>query len=220
MEPVYREAASKLSLRAPLAEEVARFFQSLGDRPTVGIHLRQGDYPLLSEEEYDLNRAWLSAVPVWWHERVMHAIVKRQPETRFLLCHNGSSEAAERLRRNFDLVELPIASPYAMSEGHRSPHHPVADLFALACCPIILATPVSSFSHYAANVLGPPSMTLVPPPRMHKTGHVVARVQVPGRLLGSWVRDCLDEGIERLAPSLDLIDFDRPPQFRWIQQMA
>jgi hypothetical protein len=30
----------------------------------------------------------------------------------------------------------------------------VADLFALACCPTILATPISGYSHWAANALG------------------------------------------------------------------
>jgi hypothetical protein len=219
MEAVYQEAASKLTLTAPLARRVAEVFRQIGTRPVVGIHLRQGDYPLLSNEVYDLHQATLSAVPVWWHEWVMQAILKRQPATRFLLCHNGAPETVATLKRNFDIVELPIANPYRMFIGHRSPHHPVADLFALACCPVVLATPVSSFSHYATNVLGSQSTCLVPPPQMHKGAPAVARVQVYRQLLDRWVHACLSPRIERLAPSLEDIDFDQAPRYRWIEEM-
>jgi hypothetical protein len=220
MEAVYQEAASKLTLKAPLARKVAEFFRAIGPRPVVGIHLRQGDYPLLSEGVYDLHQATLSAVPVWWHEWVMQAILKRQPATRFLLCHNGSPEAAARLKRNFDILEMPIANPYRTSLGHHSPHHPVADLFALACCPVNLATPVSSFSHYATNVLGPQSTCLVPPAQMNKEAPAVARVQVYGQLLDRWVHACLSEQIERLAPSMEGIDLDQMPRYHWIEAMV
>ena len=119
MAPIYLETASKIALRTPLAEEVGAFFREIGPRPVVGIHLRQGDFPLLSEEVYDLNQAWLSAVPLWWHEWVMDAIVQRQPDVRFLVCQTQAEQAVAALRKNFEILELPIGNPYRADSGHR-----------------------------------------------------------------------------------------------------
>ena len=63
MADVHNEAASRLSLRLPLAEQIAAVFQR-PSRPVVGVHLRRGHFPLLSEGVYDLHQALLSAVPL------------------------------------------------------------------------------------------------------------------------------------------------------------
>lgn len=217
MASVYREAASRLSLSAPLAVSVAEVFRNIGSRPVVGVHLRRGDFPLLADEFYDLHQALLSAVPIWWYEWVMQAIVKRQPATCFLLCCSGAPEAAATLRKHFDIVEIPITNPYKKSAGHCSAHHPVADLFALACCPVILATPVSSFSHYAANVLGRESACLVPPPQMTKRHPKVARVRAYRQLLNHWIDACLSDGLETLSPDLNELEMERPACHDWLQ---
>jgi len=218
MSPVYDEAASRLSLRPPLAEQVIAFLQRLGTRPVVGVHLRRGDFPLLSEEAYDLHQALFSAVPLWWYEGVMHAILQRQPDTCFLLCHNGAADAVATLKKKFTIVEMPAANPYKSETGHQSPHHPVADLFALACCPVILASPVSSFSHYAANVLGSESTCLIPPSQMKKGVPTVVRVRVYRQLLRRWIdAACIGNGTEILPSSLDNVDFSQKAQFKWIQ---
>ena len=112
MAPIHLESVSKIHLRAPLAEAISAFFRELGPRPVVGVHLRQGDFRLLSEDAYDLNQAWLSAVPLWWHEWVMDAIVQRQPDVRFLVCQTKAEQAVATLRKNFEIVELPIGNPY------------------------------------------------------------------------------------------------------------
>jgi hypothetical protein len=216
---VYREATSKVSLQPALANIVAETFKKTGNRPVVGIHLRQGDYPLLDNDIYDLRQATLCAVPVWWHEWIMRAIVKRQPDTCFLLCHNGSPEPAALLKKNFDIIELPIRNTYQKSVGHQSVHHPVADLFALACCPVVLATPVSSFSHYAVNVLGPESICLLPPPQMTKANPAVARLQLYQRLLDHWVNGCLTVP-DTLSPSLANIELGQPAQYQWLERNA
>jgi hypothetical protein len=218
MEAVYSEAASHLGLTAPIARELAEFFRAIGPRPVVGIHLRQGDYPLLSDDLYDLRQATLSAVPVWWHEWVMGAILKQQPATRFLLCHNGSPEAAARLKRNFDVLEVPVPNPYKTFWGHHSLHHPVADLFALACCPVILATPVSSFSHYAANVLGPESTCLMPPPRMTRLSPALVSTRIARRPLQRWVEASLNgQGAEVPLSTFSGIDLNQPARTAWLQ---
>ena len=219
MNNVYEEAASKLRLRASLADEVTAVFRRIGSRPVVGVHLRQGDFPLLSCELYDLTQSRLCAVPVWWHEWVMQAIVRRQPDTCFLLCHNGETETASRLKKHFDVIEVPVANPYRKRPGHRSTHHPVADLFALACCPVILATPVSSFSHYAANVLGSESVCLLPPLRMSRSEPAVMRIRGQKRLLDHWVHDCLKEENGHLDPSLDGLEFGQPAHYQWLDSL-
>jgi hypothetical protein len=219
MNAVYEEAASKLRLQASLVDEVTAVFRRIGSRPVVGVHLRQGDFPLLSCEQYDLTQARLCAVPVWWHEWVMQAIVRRQPDTCFLLCHNGETETASGLKKNFDVVEVPVANPYRKESGHRSSHHPVADLFALACCPVILGTPVSSFSHYAANVLGSESVCLLPPPRMSRGAPAVVRVRAYKRILNYWVDACLGGENTPLASSLDGVDLAQPAQVQWLDSL-
>ena len=219
MNAVYEEAASKLHLQASLADEVMAVFRRIGSRPVVGVHLRQGDFPLLSGQNYDLSQGGLCAVPVWWYEWVMQAIVRRQPDACFLVCHNGETKTASLLKKNFDVVEVPVANPYRSDPRHRSARHPVADLFALACCPVILATPVSSFSHYAANVLGGESVCLLPPPRMSVGEPAVVRIRGHKRLLDHWVHACLHGKNEPLAPSLEGIELDRRADFQWLDSL-
>jgi hypothetical protein len=218
MEAVYAEAASRLGVEATLARDLVEFFRAMGPNPVVGIHLRQGDYPLLSNDVYDLHQATLSAVPVWWHEWVMGAILKLEPATRFLLCHNGSPEAVAQLKRNFDVLEVPKTNPYRTSWGHRSPRHPVADLFALACCPVILATPVSSFSHYAANVLGPESTCLMPPPRMTRISPALVAARIGRRPLQRWVEASLNgQGAQDPTSTFSGINLDQAARTTWLQ---
>jgi hypothetical protein len=220
MAPIYLETASKIKLKAPMAETVSELFRKIGSRPVVGIHLRQGDYPLLSEELYDLNKAWLSAVPLWWHEWVMDAIVQRQPDVCFLVCQTHAEPVVAALRKNFEIVELPLRNPYHYrgGAGYRSSNHPVADLFALACCPVILATPASSFSHYAANVLGGKSVCLMPPPQMRKGDRAIVRSDVSGTVLKYWVLSSLHGWMtERLPATLEGVDFGRAARYDWLR---
>jgi hypothetical protein len=218
MAPIHLESVSKIHLRAPLAEAISAFFRELGPRPVVGVHLRQGDFRLLSEDAYDLNQAWLSAVPLWWHEWVMDAIVQRQPDVRFLVCQTKAEQAVATLRKNFEIVELPIGNPYRGDPGHRSSKHPVGELFALACCPVVLATPVSSFSHYAANVLGGKSVCLMPPPQMKKGDRAIVQFHAGGPLLQQWVdASCQGRGTEFLAATLEGVDFEQAARHGWLQ---
>jgi len=219
MAPIYLETASKINLRPALAEAVSAFFRELGPRPIVGIHLRQGDFSLLSGEIYDLDQEALSAVPLWWHEWVMDAIVRRQPDVRFLVCQTQAEQTVAALRKNFEIVELPIGNPYQERYmGYKSAKHPVADLFALACCPVILATPVSSYSHYAANVLGGKSICLMPPPQMKKGDRAIVRSHVEGELLQYWITASL-RGLrtEVLPASLEGVDLGQAARCGWLQ---
>jgi hypothetical protein len=87
------------------------------------------------------------------------------------------------------VIQLGLANPYDLSNpGHRASTHPVADLFALACCEVIVATPLSSFSHFAANALGPSTTCVVPPQRMQAGEYPLCRVDMHGQLLSDWLR--------------------------------
>jgi len=58
----------------------------------------------------------------------------------------------------------------------------------LACCEVVVATPLSSFSHVACNALGPPAICLVPPQRMQAGETIFCRLDMHGQLLADWVR--------------------------------
>jgi hypothetical protein len=217
MAAVHAEAISKFSLKPAFAQLIAGVFRQIGSRPVVGVHLRRGDFHQRSEEVYDLGDALLSVVPLWWYEWVMRAIAKLQPATCFLVCHNGGPETVSALKANFDIVEVPIRNAYRQQPGHYSPNHPVADLFALACCPVVLATPVSSFSHYAANVLGIQSACLMPPARMSKLAPGIVRAHVHRRPLQHWVDACrFGHHTERLTSSLSGVELDQTAVTDWL----
>ena len=81
-------------------------------------------------------------------------------------------------RRNFDLVQLPVENPYELSTpGHCATTHPIGDLFALACCQIIIATPISSF-HICRQCFGPATTCIIPPQKMRPGETPLCRVDI------------------------------------------
>ena len=108
------------------------------------------------------------------------------------------------LKRNFDIVQARSLNPYGRGgTDHHAELHPVVDLFALACCPIILGTPLSSFTHYAANRLGPPSACLLPPIRMQKGDSAVCQLDGRTQRLPQWTKACRSgEGYQLLSADL------------------
>lgn len=215
MSVVYEDALSQVAFASHIVDHVESLFRQANGHPVVGVHLRQGDYRMLSEDVYDLRKAPLSAVPIWWHEWMMQAIVNKQPDTRFLLCHNGDGKIAARLKMNFDVLETSLPNPYLQPEGHKSSTHPVADLAALACCPVILATPVSSFSHFAGNVFGKRALCITPPQQMTKATPAAVCIHTRGPLLDHWANACM-HGANTPA-NLEKIDFSQPAQLGWLR---
>ena len=157
LDPIYLEVAAKIHLKPWLAAAIRTALEPAHRRPLIGVHIRRGDYRLSNESVYRVEGIEWPAVPVWWYERNMAAIVERQPDARFFLSSTGDPGAYTALHRNFDVITLRLDSPYRYKG-------PVADLFALACCPVMLATPISGYSHWAANVLGRPTTCIVPLP--------------------------------------------------------
>ena len=204
LEPVLRSTIDRIGIRQVIAESIRGVFASLRGRPVVGVHIRRGDFPLLGGDSYDALSGKHPAVPLWWYERAMDALVRREPATAFYLSCSGDGREFDALTRNFEVVACAVPSPYGRREaGHESAAHPIVDLFSLACCPVMLATPLSSFSHYAVNLLGPPGWCLVPPMRVHRSDWAACRVALGGRCHEDWTRACRSGDLhERLGDGL------------------
>ena len=160
----YLPTAQRVKLRPDLIDVIRDTFSRYGNRPLVGVHIRRGDFALKSPDVFDVNALEWPAVPDWWYEHVMAQIQKAVPDVAFFVSCSGSLADFPNMQRNFDVFDLPAESHYTHLElGHASKRHPAADLFALGCCDTLIGTPCSTFSHYAANMLGRPTQVLVPP---------------------------------------------------------
>lgn len=194
LDRLFLETAARLRLHPAFIDVIRKTFLAKGTRPIVGVHIRRGDFTLVDENAYDSTATRHPAVPTWWYEHVMGRIVQRHPDTLFFLSCTGNPADYAALKKHFDIFELPTESPYGYKgPGHASERHPVADLFALACCRLIIASPMSSFSHYAANALGLPSTTIIPPVRMAKAKPMFGTVYLHGQRLPLWNRAAREE---------------------------
>ncbi len=218
LDPIYLETASRIHLNPALASAIRAMFAPVQDRPVIGVHIRHGDYIVTDENVYDITDVEWPAVPVWWYEKTMAAIAAKQKDVCFFLSSTGDPAAYTVLHRNFDVLTLDTHSPYTYKgPDHESRVNPVADLFALACCPVMLATPISGYSHWAANVLGGPTTCIVPLPGATPDNPKCGRVELYGRRLPLW-RRAGREGTDTSELGVDLreIDFGRKAQSGWL----
>jgi hypothetical protein len=207
LDPIYLEVAKKVKIRRDVADKIVQRFGDIKDRPVVGLQIRRGDFSLASDSLYDPALAEWPSVPLWWYEKVMNALLKNQKNLVFFLSASGDPDSYAGLRRNFDTVTLDIPNPYHWKgPGHQSEVHPVADLFALACCPLILATPISNFSHWAINVLGHPSTALIPLKGANPDKPLTGILSLHGQRLSVWRKICRSENSELVKK----FDFEHP----------
>lgn len=187
LDPIYLEVARKVRLNPLLASEIRTLFDRVKGRPVVGVHIRHGDFQVVNQERYENTGTEWPAVPLWWYERAMAAILARQKDVVFFLAGTGDPGMYLELHRNFDVVTLDVVSPYTYKgPDHDSRVNPVADLFALACCPVMLATPISGYSHWAANVLGGPTDCIVPLPGATRDTPFMGCLRLYGSRLPRW----------------------------------
>ncbi len=215
---VYLDTARKLHLAAHLVAAVRATLAQAQGRPVVGVHIRQGDYQLVSDERYSIDGKEWPAVPVWWYEQQMQRIRARQPNVCFFLACTGDPAAFRAMHENFDILTLDARSPYHYKgPDHDSVVNPVADLFALACCPVILATPISGYSHWAANALGAPSDAIVPLPGATREQPHAGLVQMYGRRMTHW-RKAGRTGCDTLPldETLSALNMNRPANTSWL----
>ena len=184
--------AQRVKLRPDLIEVIRDTFGRYADRPLVGVHIRRGDFPILSKDEFDVNAFVWPAVPDWWYEHVMAEIQRAVPDVAFFVSCSGSLDAFPNLRKTFDIFDLPAESPYAYKEaGHQSSRHPAADLFALGCCTTLIGSTCSTFTHYAANMLGGPATIIVPPShKIFPSQPEFYRLNMHGRGARDWYEAC------------------------------
>ena len=219
LDPIYLEVARKIHLAPHLAAAIKQSFSPYLQRPVVGVHVRHGDYHMENPDRYVVEGVEWPAIPVWWYEKVMAKIVARQPDVCFLLSSTGNPDSYPTLRKNFDVFTVDAPSPYGYNGiDHRSEVNPVADLFALACVPVMLATPISGYSHWAANVLGAPTSCIVPLPGATAKNVLCGRVDLYGKRLPAW-RAAGREGSDTVvldSSSLSGIDFSQRAQLNWL----
>lgn len=218
LDPIYLDVAAKIHLNQYLAAAIRAAFEPLQQRPLVGVHIRNGDYQLADEAMYRVKEVEWPAVPVWWYERAMAAILLQRPDACFFLSSTGDPDTYTALHRNFDVITLQIDSPYRYKgPDHESRVNPVADLFALACCPVLLATPISGFSHWAANALGGPTTCIVPLEGATPDNPSMGAVNLYGSRLPRW-RAAGREGTDTIPVSnhFEGVDLSRGANTGWL----
>ena len=209
IEPAFRDAIGRIRILPWVADEIRRLFAPCKSRPLVGLHIRRGDFQRHAADHYDRLASRHPMVPLWWFESVMTAILAKHPDTVFFVSHSGPREEMATLASRFSVVTCGIGDPYRRSRsGHEAASHPVIDLFALACCPVILGTPGSTFTHYAAHVLNPGSTLVLPPMRIEHGSWGACRFLDPGVRLEA-LMEILRKGESQksVSPAFEGIEF-------------
>lgn len=205
--------AARLSPHPRIAAAIRETFARFAGRPAVAVHIRQGDFQV-AQETYDANAHRHPAPGIWWYEHVMREYKRAYPEVFFLIGYSGDPATLAHLKKEFTVVTVPATFTYkSLLPGHSSAGHPVADLFGLACCTTLLATPTSSFSHWAANCLGPETRFVIPPPRTTRAAPTWAVGTLRGSVALDW-RDAAEKDIGvRVGESLPA---PTPPVTDWL----
>ena len=205
--------AARLAPHPRIADAIREAFARFAGRPAVAVHIRQGDFHVASEI-YDAGAHRHPAPGLWWYEHLMREYARAFPSVYFVVGFSGEPGALNRLQAEFDLVTLPPVFGYqSLLPGHRSEGHPVVDLFGLASCTTLLATPTSSFSHWAANVLGPQTRAILPPPQTTRSRPDWRVAELRGAVVLDW-RDAAERGIGVSAPAA--LPSPTPPVTDWL----
>jgi hypothetical protein len=197
-------------LRPELIASIKKMFMEIGS-PVIGVHIRRGDF-VLPESVEDLNKRRHSAIPDSWLVKSLEALQERFPGVHFYLSATGKIDDYKFLFDRFPCHMVDVRSSYGYKgAGHSSETHPVADLFALSCCNLILATPRSSFSHWAANCFGGQSTVIMPRPSEGSFGDIILSARrfglcrLPEWMKYDWIRS--DGNIEN-CPQPDYANTD------------
>lgn len=204
---------ARLRAHPRIAAAIRETFAPRAGRPAVAVHLRQGDFHVAGDR-YDATAKRHPAPGAWWYEHVMREYVRAHPSVYFVVGYSGDPQTLRRWQGEFDVVTLPAVFAYeTLLPGHSSAGHPVVDLFGLACCTTLLATPTSSFSHWAANVLGPPTRALLPPPQTTRARPEWRIAELRGAVALDW-RDAAERGVGTHAA--DTLPAPTPPVTDWL----
>lgn len=209
----YLSSYRKIKLNPNHIINIIDFFKQAEHRPIVGVHIRRGDFILEGEDSYNATRQESLSVPTWWYVHVMNEIKKREPNVSFFVSYTGSESDYPEIFDNFDCLTYEPHFQYSdNSKGHYSEKHAVIDLFALACCKMIIASPCSSFSHVAVNALGSESIAILPKNKMNKKKPEYGMMSLWGRQARNiWYDSCRsNENWELIISAKDLPDLSQP----------
>lgn len=208
--------AARLKPHPLIGRTIREALAPYGNRPAVGVHIRHGDFNVAGDN-YDVNATRHPIPALWWYEYVMDAYKRWFPDIYFILGYCGHTSVLDGLKARFDVVSLPSAFEYkSLLPGHFSEGHPVVDLFAIACCTTIIATPTSSFSHWATNILGPQSSCVLPPPLMERDNPTFNVGNLSGCVLLDW-RDAAESGYKmNLVHNHNVIPLPTAPKTDWL----
>ncbi|MBF0421457.1 MAG: hypothetical protein HQL73_00510 [Magnetococcales bacterium] len=218
---LYLETGRRLRLNPGLMVALMKQFASVADDALiVGVHIRRGDYRLGSDADiYDLSNHIHSLVPLWWYEYAMAVVMQRYGKVMFYLSHNGLTVDEEtRLCQTFPVMQAPRDNPYRPKRrGHQAEANPVRDLFSLACCPIIIGSPMSTFTHYPAHALGRPTLVIQPLARTLRIDPRMGYSQLFGQNIHAWM-DTLYKGTQfhEVTTLSDLPDVDYLQALDWL----
>jgi hypothetical protein len=140
----------------------------------------------------------------WWAEHC--------PDVAFLICSTGDPSYLQAEPPGLDIVDLSAPSPYAYKgAGHHSRVHPVADLFALAGCSVVICSPVSTFSHFTAHALGPEDVCFMPPPKTRSDNPQIGWLKMKQDDNTEWfavAKETRELGVSAASPPPAPIDAD------------
>lgn len=188
----YLSTYRKLKLNPLYIDKIIDFFTNFSDSPVVGVHIRRGDFILEKGDNYDATSQESVSVPTWWYKYVMKKIVEREPTVKFFVSYTGLKSDYKEIFDNFDCIKFNLNQKhFDNSSGHHSEGHAVCDLFALACCKVIIASPCSSFSHVAVNALGNKSLAILPRNKMTKNNPEYGSLSIWGKQARNlWYDSC------------------------------
>lgn len=187
LDQMYLPTMARLRLYPKERSRLQTHLGSIGNALLVGVHIRRGDFQEDHSDHYSIHSKRHPRLPLWWYIHAMEQVQRRFGTVVFLLCHNNLDREEERqLRGRFQVLPSLADGRYNADGGHSSTTNPVLDLFALACCPVIITTPMSTFSHFAANVIGPPSLAIQPLPVMHQHSPGLGTTYLFGKRSPAW----------------------------------
>lgn len=220
LDALFPATLARVRIRRWVAEELRGIFAAAAGRPVVGVHIRRGDFALAAPDRFDAIGQRHPAVPLWWYEHAMTQLLARDRRTMFYVSASGTGDELRQLSERFPTITARSRDSYHQpGTDHVSQFHPVVDLFALACCSIVLGTPVSSFTHYAANLLGPTGCCLLPALQCDRDAPQVCRIEARGARHASWSSWCRS-GERHVLLASDLHDVALlPPRLDWLPEV-
>jgi hypothetical protein len=213
----YLPTYKRLKLNPRHVIKLVDFFNDFSDTPVVGVHIRRGDFILEKGDYYDAGSQESTSVPTWWYQHVMNEIVKINQDVKFFVSFTGKKSDYPEIFDNFDCINFNSTQKHSDNYfGHKSEGHAVCDLFALACCSLIIASPCSSFSHVAANALGNKSVAILPRKKMHKSNPGFGSMSIWGKQARSlWYDSCINNLNWDVINSSTDIPLITGPDYSW-----